>query len=319
MNAKFLCAAWLALFMGRVEANENEIVGEWVADSRTKGGLGSSLIFAADGGLTSMFGALVDFRYSVEGQTYKVTFADSAETMTEQFEIAGDKFMSKPANPKITGAGEKLNGKATSSRRIGEETRVGAAIPGAPPIVGVWSFRANATPDAGADRPLATVRYTTDGRGQLSIPFVAPKGRYQLHGQELTMEFKGKAPFTRKLQLAGDHLTLLAAGIDSEQKFTRAPAINGTPASPAPLLLASISASYSASEAGGHLGETATVTEQSGGCSPDQCRDHYYQYGRRLSQSCIYSLYCGIGRSQVPGRESLQRRAAQRLWEDWGV
>ena len=251
MNAKLLCAVWLTLSVGRVAADENDIVGEWVANSRTKGGLGSSLIFADNGELTSMFGALVDFKYSVDGQTYKTTFADNGEEMTEQFEIVGDKFISRSAGPKIIGAGEKSNSKSESPRINGERTRVGEVIPGVPPIVGIWSFRSNYTPDVGPDRPLATVRYAADGRGLLSIPFIAPKGRYKLQGQELIMEFTGKPSFKRRILLAGDHLTLLAGGADSEQKFTRAPPITGP-----------TSTDYSALEAARHIGETATVTDK---------------------------------------------------------
>jgi hypothetical protein len=262
VNAKLLCAVWLALLIGRAAANENAIVGEWAGDIRTKGGLGSSLVFAADGELTSRFGALVDFKYSVEGQTYKMTFADNSEALTEQFEIVGDKFISKPSNPKIIGVGDKLNSKPPSPRINGERTRVGTAIPGAPPIVGVWSFHSSFTPDAAPDRPLASVRYTKDGRGQLSIPFIAPRGHYTIQGQELTMEFKGKPSFKRKILLAGDHLTLLAGGTDSEQKFTRAPAITGTPASAAPMSAASTSAEYNAFEAAKHVGERGTVIDK---------------------------------------------------------
>jgi hypothetical protein len=180
------------------EANENQIVGKWAADSRTKGGLGALLIFGDDGVVTSTFGALVDFKYVVEGQTIKMTFPDTAEQTTEPYSIVGDKLIAYPADP------EKRQ----------ERTRVGTAKAGAPPIVGVWTFKHYTG-------KMATMQYTSNGLAQLSVPTKTLKGHYKLLAQELTMEFDGQPTSNRKIQLSGDHLSLLADGSKPEQKFTR--------------------------------------------------------------------------------------------------
>ena len=198
MNAKLLWAVLLALSIGNAEANENQIVGKWAADSRTKGGLGAMLIFADDGAVISTFGALVDFKYQVEGQTIKMTFADSAEQTTEPYAIVGNKLIAYPAD----------------SQKREERTRVGPAKPGVPQIVGLWTFKHYTG-------VMATMQYTSGGSGQLSVPMKTLKGRYKIQIQELTMEFDGQPTSNRKIQLSRDHLTLLANGTKPEQKFTR--------------------------------------------------------------------------------------------------
>ena len=185
-------------FVSPAEANQNQIVGKWAADSRTKGGLGAILIFGDDGVVTSTFGALVDFTYLVEGQTIKMTLANSAEQTIEPYSIVGDKLIAYPADPD----------------KREERTRVGTAKPGAPPIVGVWSFK-HYTGE------MATMQYTSSGFAQLSVPMKTLKGHYKLLAQELTMEFDGQPISNRTIQLSGGHLSLLADGSKPEQKFTR--------------------------------------------------------------------------------------------------
>src|ERR1039458_378699 len=86
-------------FIFPAEANQNQIVGKWAADNRTKGGLGAMLIFGDDGVVTAIFGALVDCKYVVEGQTIKMTFPDTAEQTAEPYSIVGDKLIAYPADP----------------------------------------------------------------------------------------------------------------------------------------------------------------------------------------------------------------------------
>jgi|ERR1035441_3280960 hypothetical protein len=185
-------------FIAPAEANGNQIVGKWTADSRTKGGLGAMLIFGDNGVVTSIFGALVDFKYLVEGQTIKMTLADSAEQTIEPYSIVGDKLIAYPADPD----------------KREERTRVGTAKPSVPPIVGVWSFK-HYTGE------MATMQYTSSSLAQLSVPMKTLKGQYKLLAQVLTMLFDGQPISNRTVQLSGDHLSFLADGADPEQKFTR--------------------------------------------------------------------------------------------------
>jgi hypothetical protein len=198
LSARLVLAVLLALSFGKADAAENQIVGKWAADSRTKGGLGALLAFADDGGMASTFGALVDFKYQIKEKTIKMTFVDSSESTTEPYVIIGDKLIAYPDNP------EKRE----------ERTRVGTAKPGTSPIIGVWTFK-HYTGE------MATMQYGSGGLGQLSVPIKTVNGRYKLQADELVMEFDGQPTSKRKIQLSGDHLSFLADDANPEKKFTR--------------------------------------------------------------------------------------------------
>jgi hypothetical protein len=202
MKRKLLWVPLVALSTGLSGAAENQIVGKWAAESRTQGGLGAMFEFARDDSVIQTFGALVDFRYRVEGQTLRTTSTDKESRKTEEtvepYEIVGEKLIVNPADP------EKRQ----------EPTRVGRAKPGAPPIVGLWTFKHYTG-------VMATWQYTTGGLAQLSVPMKTAKGRYTLEAEYLAKEFEGQPPSKRKFRLAGDQLNLLAEGAEDEQKFTR--------------------------------------------------------------------------------------------------
>ena len=198
MKTRFLCAVLLTLSLGQAQAVENRLAGKWTADVRSKGGLGATLIFTDKGGVTSTFGALVDFSYKVEGQMIKMSFPDNPQQAAEPYAFEGDKLVIYPAD--------------SQKRQV--RTRVGAAQDGAPRIVGVWAFKHQTG-------PMAQIRYTQAGAGFLSIPMKTIKGRYRLKADTLTMEFKGQAPLSGKIRLDDDHLTLLGGGEKPDQAFTR--------------------------------------------------------------------------------------------------
>jgi hypothetical protein len=205
MKIKLFLAIFLAVLTGRAAADEDHITGKWAADSRKSTGLGGYLlIFGDDGSVTNIFGALVDFKYQVEGHTLKMTFTDGASGKSEQklepFEIAGDKLIRNPADP---------------TNRV-EMTRVGTARPGVSAIVGLWTYKYSKKSDI-----LATMQYTTNGLAQLSVPILPLKGIYKLQTNELTVQFDGKPPSKTKILLSGDHLTLLADDNEGEERFTR--------------------------------------------------------------------------------------------------
>jgi hypothetical protein len=162
------------------------------------------LIFGGDGAVTSIFGALVDFKYQADGHAIKLTFTDSASGKSEQssepYEILGDKLVANPTD---------------ATNRV-EMTRVGTAKPGVPPIIGLWTFK-HYTGE------MATMQYTSGGLAQLNVPMKTSKGRYKLQAQGLTMEFEGQPSSKRKILLSDDHLTFLADKTEQERKFTRVP------------------------------------------------------------------------------------------------
>ncbi|MFN5178334.1 hypothetical protein [Limnohabitans sp.] len=183
-------------------ADQVQIAGKWAADTRTKGGLGSSWVFEKDGTATYTFGALVDFKYQVEGKTIKTIFENSttgkSETDLQSFEILGNKLIIDPSEP------EKRQ----------EMNRVGNAISNAVPLVGIWEFKHY----TGA---MATMQYTTTGLAQLSVPFQNTKGKYRLRSNELIIMLDGQSDATKKIQLNGDQLVFLPNSKDGELKYSR--------------------------------------------------------------------------------------------------
>jgi hypothetical protein len=202
MKAHCLCASLLILVTSSLDAGEPSIVGRWTADTRTTGGLGNTLIFGSDGTLVSEYGALVDFQYRVKGQTIQMTGTSpttgKTEQRTESFEISGNKMVVNPSD----------------SKTRSERTRIGTPKPGAPAIVGIWSFQHY------TGRP-ARMEYTSKGLLQLSVPFQSVTGTYRLQGDLLTTEVPKHPPTKRKIQIAGDHLVFAANGKTPEEKYTR--------------------------------------------------------------------------------------------------
>lgn len=204
MKIKLVSALLLIASVVIAQTDEHQIVGKWAADSRTRGGLGTLLIFSDDGAMTKVFGALVDFKYQVEGDTINITFTDGetgkVEKSSEPYKVVGDKLTENPADP---------------TNRV-EMTRMGTAKPGTPAIVGVWTYKHYAG-------TMAMMQYTSSGLAQLSVPMQTSVGRYKLLTNELTMEFAGQGQKSskRKFLLSGDHLVLLADGTEHENKFTR--------------------------------------------------------------------------------------------------
>jgi hypothetical protein len=187
------------LSMGAAKADDKSIVGKWSAAKRTKGGLGTTLIFNDDGSMSHIFGALVDFKYQADGKELKtINDADNSVISKEPYEIDGDKLIINPTDPKARE----------------ERSRVGKAKPGSAAIVGVWSFKHYTG-------VMSTWQYTTGGLAQLSVPMQTVKGHYKLANGELTVEMEGQPAVTRKVILSGDRLTLGADGDKPEQKFTR--------------------------------------------------------------------------------------------------
>src|SRR5438445_739713 len=77
---------------------DDSVVGIWSQVSRTKGGLGSQWVFTKEGTCTYTFGALVDFKYEIEGNRVKMTLLQSGanEVSTEEILIEGDTLTENP-------------------------------------------------------------------------------------------------------------------------------------------------------------------------------------------------------------------------------
>ena len=166
----------LALTLGGGNASTAEdVAGIWSAQVRSKGGLGFQWVFR-DGEAAMTFGALVDFKYTLEGNRITMTNAfDPAgrgDAIIEEFVIEGDTMtLTQPGMP---GAEKTLQ-------------RTSAPYPDAHPIFGEWTYRH-------PTGPAAFVRYSRDGVVQLSVPFKTMKGRYRLNGKMLEVELQGGPP-----------------------------------------------------------------------------------------------------------------------------
>jgi len=163
----------LALMLGAGNASTAEdVAGIWSAQVRSKGGLGFQWVFK-DAEAAMTFGALVDFKYTIEGNRITMTNtldpAGRGDAIIEEFVIDGDTMTQ--THPGMPGAEKTLR-------------RTGAPYPDAHPIIGEWTYRH-------PTGPAAFVRYSRDGTVQLSIPFQTIKGSYRLNGKVLEVDLQG--------------------------------------------------------------------------------------------------------------------------------
>src|SRR5258705_11785924 len=106
MNApvRLLFLSCLILLSSLPAVADDDLVGIWSSSSRTKGGLGPQWIFKKDGNLSHTFGALVDFKYEVNGSQIKMTLlapdrSATSEVSTQEFSIDGDMLTENPRIP----------------------------------------------------------------------------------------------------------------------------------------------------------------------------------------------------------------------------
>jgi hypothetical protein len=154
---------------------DDDLLGIWSAQARTKGGLGAQFTFVRGGEVIFTFGALVDFKYEINGNRVITTSGepDKAEQSTEVFAIDSNTLQltsAIPQGPSVTRA----------------LTRVGDPYPDVHPIVGAW--RGPYPPTHGE----ATTRYSRTGSGQLSVPFQTRMGTYRA-GTAPRVDFGGSA------------------------------------------------------------------------------------------------------------------------------
>ena len=129
----------------------DDLIGIWSAQVRTKGGLGAQMTFTAAGDITSTFGALIDLKYEIDQDKFKMTIAGPDERpmstlIGREFKIDGDQLT---INQGDLGPPQVM-------------TRVGMPHRDAHPIVGDWSF----THSTGAT---AVQRFSRKGTAQLSV------------------------------------------------------------------------------------------------------------------------------------------------------
>jgi hypothetical protein len=164
------------------------LVGLWDSATTSKGGIGATLEFRADGTFVEATTVIVNAHYRVDGDRLVVAEqpAGLATGNRESVQIKID-----GRTLKATGA----DGSVLSKERIG------VSEAGAPAIVGAWRYRHY----TGAT---AFERYTADGRMYFRLPIRSFAGRYVLKGRELSMTQSSRPTVTTTVAFDGDTLTL---------------------------------------------------------------------------------------------------------------
>jgi hypothetical protein len=199
---KIVTVFLLILSISVSAAAQNNIVGKWAANVRTRGGLGGMWIFEPNGKASKSFGALVDFRYSADGRILKTVFKDAYTKTVEEdsspYELHGDILITNP----------------TDTTRRQEMKRVGSPRVGADSIIGIWTYKHYTG-------GMATMEFTSSGLAQISVPFEVEKFLYTLSGQEIIITAESMPSYKRTMRLDNDTLIFPAEGDEKEKRYTR--------------------------------------------------------------------------------------------------
>jgi hypothetical protein len=201
IRLRAFAALLLAALSFTAQAAES-LSGMWSAMSRTRGGLASQWVFAPNGVATRTFGALVDYRYGIQGARLSLTELDenhapTSKVTTQDFTLLGDTLTMNPTRPE----GRQLM------------KRVGQPFPGAHPIVGEWSFKHYSG-------GIAYMRFGRTGIVQLSVPFETATGTWLTDGAKLTTKLKDRKPVTGTWRLEKGLLLFREDG-EKEGKYRR--------------------------------------------------------------------------------------------------
>jgi hypothetical protein len=166
------------------------LTGRWDVVTRSRGGIGAWLTFAADGSCTQTTGAMVDGTWQLTGDrlTRSVVATPEGKVETETFTVA------------IQGTALRL-GPGTDRPAM---TRVGQPTSGAPPLPGVWTWPHLAGGTAFED-------YQPDGRYLFRLPIKTDPCQWAADGGELRLTTRGEMR-TFQWRLAGNDLTLIHDG-----------------------------------------------------------------------------------------------------------
>jgi len=164
-------------------ASDNPLIGEWVSIARSKGGLGASRAFSADGTVIVTYGALIDFNYKTTGNILSL-YNENGELVSEhEFMFSGTNLVLIELT---TGRKDKL-------------TRVEGEL--APTIIGKWI----------GEHYTGGKKYLHFTEGQncyFAVPFIQEKAKYKVNGDEYIEESVKKGLTEWKVRIEGNLLTL---------------------------------------------------------------------------------------------------------------
>jgi hypothetical protein len=177
---------------GAAGGHPAEFEGRWEATTTGKGGVGTVIDLAPDGAMVGGLVILVGAKWTLMGPRLQFRNDDGGANETE-----------------VSFDGGTMN--VVHGGAPGRHRRVGAATPGAPPIVGIWTY----PHPAGGN---AFERYTAAGRMEfrLGMPGAA-RGTWSASGDSLTIDWKGDRR-VYEASRSGDVLTLKSDGGSSDYR-----------------------------------------------------------------------------------------------------
>ena len=173
-------------------AGDNPVVGEWVAATTTKGGLGGTRTFDTNGTVVIAFRATVHFKYKLETNTIVMTDPDGT-SQRMAFTITNDTLKLSESEEQLT-------------RTKGTEGQG---------LVGKWAGKHYTGGQQVMD-------FTTNMNCYLSVPFLSVTGSFAIKGDTLTEKFKNDEKASNwKWKLANGVLTLTELPGSKSEKYKR--------------------------------------------------------------------------------------------------
>jgi hypothetical protein len=165
-------------------ARSTSLIGTWEAVTRSAGGLGSTISFAPDNSMSFTLGAMVDMKYKrARDSLYIIDPANGVNAF--RVSILRDTLV------------------MVNQGKEQRETRVGAPLKGADPVIGRWTYLHYTGGPAFEE-------YTPGGDFRLRVPIRTLQGTYATMGDSAMMHLPGPGGGDRAVRFAvvGDTLEL---------------------------------------------------------------------------------------------------------------
>jgi hypothetical protein len=183
-------------------APSTPLVGTWEAVNRSAGGLGSTISFAPDNTMSFTTGTMVDMKYKrARDSLYIIDPQNGVNAF--QVSIMRDTMV------------------MVNQGREQRETRVGAPVNGADPVVGRWTYlHYSGVP--------AFEEYTPGGEFRLRVPIRTLEGTYAAMGDSAMLHLLGPGGGERAVRfvVAGDTLQIIWNG-QASRYIRSAPLVTG--------------------------------------------------------------------------------------------
>lgn len=191
-----MCAgSFLFLGVFSVVGENNPLVGEWVAAATSRGGLGGTKTYTTNGTVVTTYGAVLDFRYQMEGTTL-ISFVETGKPMQQEITLSGSQMILKD---KATGQEQKLTRMDGSS---------GSGI------VGKWT-------GGHYTGGKQIMDFTTNLNCYFSVPMMTAIEPYTVKGSTLTEESERKGTTSWTWVIQNDILTLTKVGTNKVERYKK--------------------------------------------------------------------------------------------------